>query len=153
MAAGRPTKYCPELAARFCKLLSTHVDGIRKLCSENDDLPADSTIRIWAVDNAEFSAMYWHAVELQNNFIAAEMREIATRVSTYIDPNGNTRIDPPSVAQAKNEMDALKWQSERLNSKRWGNKQRDAQIEQQSETLNKLSELVAQLANANKSDV
>ncbi len=75
-APGRPTAYTAEVAARICAELAEG-KSLRKVC-EPDDMPAESTVRAWALDDREgFSAQYARAREIGYHSMADELLEIA----------------------------------------------------------------------------
>lgn len=150
---GRPSNYTPELAAKICDAIGTQQIGLTRLCDANDEFPCAQTAKRWLIQIPEFRAQYEQAKLIQANLLAEELADIAKESDYYIDEKGNKRIDPPSVGVTRNRLDAMKWTAARLLPHKWGDKQKDQQIEQQAETIAKLYEMVALLTPQHKSDV
>jgi hypothetical protein len=119
---GRPTIYCEKLAMEICKRI---MEGqtLRKLV-EADDMPTQRAIWLWLSKYPEFSLQYARAKEEQSDAIVEKMLFKAEEVetATYIDAEGNTRIDAGAVQAAKLYVDAAKWYAGKLKPKRWGDR-------------------------------
>jgi hypothetical protein len=102
---GRHSVYTPELAARICARLASG-ESLRAICAD-EDMPPESTVREWAVDDREgFAAQYARAREAQADFHADEIIEIA---------------DSAEDAQlGRLRVDARKWVASKLAPKRYG---------------------------------
>jgi hypothetical protein len=73
---GRPTAFTADIAARICERLAEG-RSLRDVCSD-DDMPAESTVRAWALDNREgFSAQYARAREIGYHSMADELMDIS----------------------------------------------------------------------------
>jgi len=102
--------YSPEEAQsikdRVC-LEITEGKSLRSIC-EADDMPAAETIRVWLIEDGEFSAQYTRAREEQADFYADEIIDIA---DTAKDAN-----------LARLQIDARKWKASKLQPKKYGDK-------------------------------
>jgi hypothetical protein len=120
---ARPTTYTPELAERICDLVATNTCGIDILCDKYDDLPNESTVRLWRFKHSEFSMKYAQAKMFQAELMAEMIHQIADSTSTYFDSEGNERVDSGSVALARLRVDSIKWHASKLAPKIYGDKQ------------------------------
>lgn len=85
--------------------------SLRKVCKQ-DGMPSEGTIRLWTVDDAEFSAQYARAREARAEARTDEIDDIVDSVRTgAIGPN-----------EARVMIDAHKWQAGKENPKRYGDK-------------------------------
>lgn len=73
MAAGRPTDYTPELAAKFCGYVATHSMSMKKLCAKYNELPHSTTISEWLAKWPAFRSLYLEAKEMQALIITDEL--------------------------------------------------------------------------------
>lgn len=120
MAGGRPTDYSEELAKRVCDLVATSEKGLDDLSAEYDWFPVASTIHLWAFKNEQFSQMYMQAKRFQAQLLAQSVDRILHQKVTYIDKEGNERIDAASVAMYNNIAKGRQWTAARLAPKVWG---------------------------------
>ena len=77
MPQGRPRAFTAEIADEICEALKTGI-SLRELCKQRSDLPAEATVRGWALDNIDgFFAQYSRAREIGYLSMADEMLGIA----------------------------------------------------------------------------
>jgi hypothetical protein len=95
-----------EIKDRVC-LEIAEGKSLRSIC-EADDMPAAETIRVWLIEDGEFSAQYTRAREEQADFYADEIIDIA---DTAKDAN-----------LARLQIDARKWKASKLQPKKYGDK-------------------------------
>jgi len=113
------TDYSPELAAEFCRLLtsvneSVEADGsgyrpyhsIRSAAAALGCAP--SSIVKWLGMHDEFAAQYARARKVRGALIADEVLHVADH--------------EPDAARARVRMDARKWYAGKLDGKEWGDK-------------------------------
>lgn len=81
--------------------------SLRSICI-SDDMPSAETIRVWLIEDGEFSAQYARAREEQADFYADEIIDIA---DTAKDAN-----------LARLQIDARKWKASKLQPKKYGDK-------------------------------
>src|SRR5258708_26895403 len=72
---GRPTKYNPDLATRFCEEIVRGA-SVNELCAR-EEFPSDCTIYRWFHENEDFREKYLRARELQADFLADEVIPVA----------------------------------------------------------------------------
>jgi len=94
------------IKARVC-LEITEGKSLRSIC-EADDMPTAETIRVWLIEDGEFSVQYARAREEQADFYADEIIDIA---DTAKDAN-----------LARLQIDARKWKASKLQPKKYGDK-------------------------------
>jgi hypothetical protein len=105
--AGRPSDYTPELAREICERIAAG-ESLRSIC-KGDDMPAESTVRGWVVDDREgFSAQYTRSRD-----IGLDCR--ADRIGERIETEGD-------VARARLLFDHERWYLSKLAPKRYGDK-------------------------------
>lgn len=111
-----------EMANRICELVASHSCGLRKLCSEYPELPDPETIRMWRVKHESFRAQYAEAKRLQLELMTDDIEDEAESVLSYIDKEGNSRIDAGSVNHQRLKVDTKKWLASKLAPKIYGDK-------------------------------
>ncbi len=104
---GRPSSYTDEIADKIVTRLA-HGEGLRTICRD-DDLPDRSTVMAWVDTNEEFSHRYARARDLQADYFADDVIDIADDASLTPD---DKRI----------KIDARKWRAGRQAPGRWGDK-------------------------------
>ncbi len=119
---GRPTLYDQDLADRICELVATSTSGTKKLCKLNDWMPQDTTIYKWRYRHEEFSRKYAEAKARQADLLAEEIIEIADDGlnDTYVDDNGNVKVDTDIVQRSRLRIDTRKWIACKLLPKVYG---------------------------------
>ncbi|MER1940494.1 hypothetical protein ABS755_07270 [Castellaniella sp. FW104-16D08] len=123
---GRRSAYTTELAAKICERLAAG-ESLRSICRD-DDMPADSTVRLWVADDVEgFSAQYARARDTGLDTMADSMLDIADDGSNdwveSNDPdNPGYRLNGENVQRSKLRVDARKWYLSKLAPKKYGDK-------------------------------
>jgi hypothetical protein len=114
--AGRPTIYSEELVERILHLVATTPKGLPKLCAENDWMPNPDTIHAWRYKDKAFSDRYLEAKRMQLIVQSEESQDLARSAldHTYIDKEGNVKVDAGAVAALRLILDNDKWFYERL---------------------------------------
>src|SRR5262245_55563070 len=79
---GRPTKYSPEWAERFCELLAQG-QSVRQICSQPGQ-PDKSQVYRWLDENGDFRDQYARAREEQADKLAKEILELSDKIETTI---------------------------------------------------------------------
>lgn len=118
---GRPTTYTPEIAAEIVERVAAG-ESLRAVC-EDEDMPPESTVRSWAIDNREgFFAQYARAQDIRAHSLFDQIIEIADDSSrdTYEDENGNERVNTEVVQRARLRVDARKWYIGKVMPKVYG---------------------------------
>ena len=122
MTAGRPSDYTPEKCDEICAEIISG-KSLRSICAR-DDMPAVITVMSWLRKHPEFAAQYARAREEQAETYADEIVAIADdgRNDTYIDENGNERVNQDVVARSRLRVEARKWVASKLKPKKYGEK-------------------------------
>jgi len=123
MSAGRPTLYTRELAELICEKVATTAIGLEDLCRLYPELPSHDTIKKWRKEHQEFSALYHDAKVFQSRLLVEECENLIPDLKTYVDSDGNERIDPASAALLKAKIDHRRWMAARLAPRIYGDKQ------------------------------
>src|SRR3990167_4099357 len=123
---GRPSTYTNELAAEICKRLA---DGrtLRDV-ARDDDMPSESTVRTWALDDREgFAAQYARAREIGYNVMADETLGIADDGSNdWMERSekrgGGGELNGEHVQRSRLRVDTRKWLLSKALPKIYGDK-------------------------------
>lgn len=118
---GRPSTFSNDTAMVICTRIAKG-ESLRKIC--NDGVASIWTVLGWLDKNPEFAQQYARARELQADYYADEICEIAD------DAAGE--VDPIAVQAAKLRVDARKWVASKLRPKRYGDR---IEVESKSEVL------------------
>jgi len=95
---GRPSGYTFELGHLICRRL-LEGETLRAIC-QGHDMPADSTVRLWVLDNVEgFAEQYARARMVGYHTMADDIIEIAD----------NPETDAAAVNRDRLKVDARKW--------------------------------------------
>lgn len=122
---GRPTKYNQEIADRICTTIATSSKSMRTIAIEEKiDMV---TIFRWLDDNGEFSKQYARAKELQADYLAEEMLDIAddTKSDTQkVKRNGKMEEveNTEWINRSKLRVETRKWIASKLKPKKYGDK-------------------------------
>lgn len=143
MAAGRPTKYTPELAEEICEAVASSSDGLRILCDQNPHWPARANIFIWLRKYPEFRDLYTLAKKEQSDVMVDYLQELLAEDHHYTDDNGNHRTD---VSLLRVKVDAIKWQAGKLNPHVYG----DAKKEEKDTSQSVLEKIISGELKVNK---
>jgi hypothetical protein len=124
---GRPSKYTPEVVEEICRRLEEG-ESLRHI-GMLDHMPTAETIRTWLRDKPDFSAQYARARELQADFFADEIRDIANdgRNDWEVresERTGQERIilNAEAVQRSRLRVDTLKWLMAKQAPKKYGEK-------------------------------
>ena len=136
---GRPSKYTKALANLICERIATHDIGLQRLCDMYDDMPAKITINQWRYKHPEFSTQYALAKMIQVELLAESIDDMAHEIGTYVDGEGNTRIDAGFVAWQRLKIDTRKFTISKLLPKIFGDyKPNDIPVELKNKSDEKL---------------
>lgn len=122
-ARGRPSLFTHKLADEVCRRIADG-ESLRAIC-EGDEMPAEATVRAWAIDNVEgFSAQYARSCQLRAERWAEEIVGIADdgRNDTYLDDDGNERTNSDVIARSRLRVDTRKWLLSKVLPKVYGEK-------------------------------
>ena len=121
---GRPTTYTEAIAASICAAVAEGM-SLRKVCAM-EGMPALPTLFRWLADEqrAEFREQYARAREAQADLLAEQILEIADDGTndTYVDDEGNVRLDHDHIARSRLRVDSRKWLAAKMAPKKYGDK-------------------------------
>ena len=128
MKTGRPSIYTQELADKICEQIATSSKSMKRICEELD--VSIATVLNWLTPNneryrEEFEKQYTRAKEMQCEYLAEEILEIADDSSQDlkgVDEYGNRIEDKEFVNRSKVKIDARKWIASKLKPKKYGDK-------------------------------
>jgi len=113
---GRPTKYTDELALKICSETASSSKSLKTICEESGTFV--STVFDWLTKNATFSEMYARAKELQADYLAEEMLEIAEHTE-----EDHTAFTGGNVVQRdKLRIETRKWIASKLKPRKYSDK-------------------------------
>ena len=111
MTRGRPTDYSSEIADEICSAIANGLNLNKIAAMEN--MPARSAIYRWLSDYQDFKDKYTRARETRADWRFDKIDDVILDMRQgIIDSN-----------QARVEIDAIKWQAGKENSKNYGDKQ------------------------------
>lgn len=111
--SGRPSSYSADIAQKICERLASG-ESVRTICASGE-MPSESTVFLWLLKHDSFSEQYARARKSR-----ADAR--VERIDQVIQDMRTGAID---YNQARVEIDAIKWQSGKENSERYGDKVRN----------------------------
>ena len=118
--------YNQETADRICERLAAG-ESLRAIC-QSPDLPAESTIRLWALNDTNgFAAQYARAREIQAHVLAEEIIDISDTkqegVETTVKADGTTETKHGDMlGHRKLRVDSRKWYLSKVLPKVYGDK-------------------------------
>ena len=132
---ARPTKYNEEIALKICEMIAHSDRGLVSICKELD-LNA-STVYDWINNNSEFSNKYVRAREIQADYLADQIIQIAdeTHSDTSVNEDGYEVTNHEVIARSRLRVDARKWKASKLYPKKYADRV-DSDITSNGEKLN-----------------
>lgn len=124
---GRPTVYNKEIAEEICNQIACSSIGLKHILNNNEAFPGRSTLYIWLSDNEDFRDMYARAKELQADYMAEEVIDIADDGSndfmTIIKGDQEYTVENKEfVNRSRLRIDARKWAAAKLRPNKYGDK-------------------------------
>lgn len=131
-AGGRPTLYTPATADLILGRLASG-DSLKAICRSDDALPAESTVRLWVIDDRRaegetegFAARYARARDIGLDCMADELLDVAddgtndfTRRARE-DGSVVDAVDHEHISRSRLRVDTRKWYLSKLAPKRYG---------------------------------
>lgn len=119
---GRPLSYTVALADEICERIA-HGESLRAICM-SEHMPNKSTVFHWLQQVELFRYRYEKARESQADSLVDDILSIADNGEndTYIDENGNKRVDTDCIARSRLRVDARKWIAAKLRPIKYGDK-------------------------------
>lgn len=116
------SSYDDAIAMAICERIASG-ESVRVICMD-ENMPAQSTVYKWLIDNEAFSEKYARAREIQAEFLAEEIIQIADDSSgdKVADEDGKERIDAEFVARSRLRVDARKWYASKVAPKKYGDR-------------------------------
>lgn len=118
--------YSQEIADKICERLAAG-ESLNAICKD-DGLPAESTVRRWALLDVEgFAANYTRARELQAHFLAEQIIDISDtplegqEVTIKADGSQETKVGD-MLGHRKLQVDSRKWYLSKVLPKVYGDK-------------------------------
>lgn len=153
MPFGRPSLYTPELGDRICELVATNECGLDELCELHDWMPNESSVRLWRFKHLDFSTKYLEAKQQQAQLFAEQTFNIARQKATYIDAEGNERVDQGHVAWQKMNVGLRQWHASKLAPKVYGDQKQIEQLQDSNSKMQQeLEALKLELSKKHKKD-
>lgn len=121
MPKGQPTKKTKEVTNEICQLVANSSKGLREIAASVGI--TRQTLLKWLNEDADFSAQYARAKELQMDFMAEEILVIAddgTRDDIITDNGAIPNHE--WMARAKLRIDTRKFLMSKLAPKKYGDK-------------------------------
>lgn len=124
---ARSSSFTQEIADEICERIAAG-ESVRRICKENEGMPATSTVMKWLAENQAFSEQYARAREMQAEAIFDEIADIADNASNdwmeHCDPdNPGYRLNGEHIQRSKLRVDARKWMLAKMLPKKYGDKQ------------------------------
>jgi hypothetical protein len=119
---GRPLSYAVALADEICERIANG-ESLRAIC-QADYMPNKSTVFHWLQQIDDFRDRYEKARESQADSLVDDILSIADNGEndTYIDEQGNKRVDTDCIARSRLRVDARKWIAAKLRPIKYGDK-------------------------------
>ncbi|MFM5479205.1 hypothetical protein ACET9B_03000 [Aeromonas veronii] len=119
---GRRSAYTNELGEAICSAIA---DGVSlRAVLARPGMPSKSMVMRWLADEryVEFRDQYACAREDLADKLADEILQIADDGSndTFLDANGNVKVNHDVIARARLQIDARKWLAAKLAPKKYG---------------------------------
>lgn len=132
---ARPSKFSEELCEKICEQIATSDKGLRKICEENDI--TTFTVLKWLNENKEFSIQYARAREMQADYLADQIIDIAdeTHSDKSVNEDGYEVTNHEVIARSRLRVDARKWKASKLYPKKYADRV-DSDITSNGEKLN-----------------
>ena len=117
--------FSQETADRICARLAMG-ESLRAICRD-EGMPAESTVRLWAVENTNgFAAQYARARDIGMDCIADEIIDIANTtekgVKTVVKATGTETTEGDMIEHRRLKVDARKWYLSKLAPKKYGDR-------------------------------
>ena len=123
---ARPSKYSLELVTSICDRIATSERGLARICREDKNVPTYKTVWNWLndKDKEEFLHMYVRAKELQADFMADNILNIADDNGKDIrtTEDGVASVNYDHINRSKLRVDTRKWLLAKLMPKKYGDK-------------------------------
>lgn len=122
MAGGRPATFDKSITDEIFDRMAGG-ESLKRICSE-DGMPSMQTVFKWLRLHPELGDNYARAITERADAVFEEMFTIADDGSndTYVDDEGNVRVDTDVINRSRLRIDTRKWALSRMNPKKYGDK-------------------------------
>ena len=116
------TSYTEKVATTICERIALG-ESLRRICADDEAMPAQSTVYKWLKENEAFSEQYAHARTMQAETMVDEILEIADDTSrdTEYGENG-PKANSEWISRSKLRVDARLKLMQQLAPKKYGPK-------------------------------
>lgn len=125
---ARPSVYTAESADKIISLL-TEGQTLREICRNDEELPAESTVRLWVADDREgFAPRYTRAREVGYMVWFDEIIEIADdgsndwMVRNKGEGESETVVDHEHISRSRERINTRKWALSKALPKLFGDR-------------------------------
>jgi hypothetical protein len=129
------------IADEICDAVAVNPYSLKKICRLFPEFPPPYAIYRWFEKHPDFREKFTRAKDSQVETYVEEMLaelEESDKYS-YIDKEGNKRLDTGAVNFARLKIDSIKWYAGKLKAKKYGDeKADDSQEVKRSVTINKV---------------
>ena len=124
---ARPSIFTQALADVICERIANG-ESLRRICMDDENMPAISSVMRWLSEDKAFSEQYARAREIQAEGFFDEIADIADNASNdwmeACDPdNPGYRLNGEHISRSKLRVDARKWMLAKMLPKKYGDKQ------------------------------
>ena len=120
--AKKPVRYSKALGERICARLAQG-EPLKQIC-RGPDMPDESAVRYWAIDNVEFAPLYARAREVGYDKLAEEILKIADTPKegqiVSIKEWGAEVTTKDMIEHRRLQIDTRKWLLAKMLPKRYG---------------------------------
>jgi hypothetical protein len=114
-------KFSEELFETICNKIGKSSDGLQKIC-ESEGVSAVAFYS-WVKEDKELLNRYAHARELQAEYLADQILDIADdKTGDLVDSEFGQQGNAANVARSKLQVEARKWIAAKLKPKKYGDK-------------------------------
>lgn len=123
---GRPPTYDAKIAEKICQRLANG-ETLRQVCRD-DEMPPESTVRLWALDDREgFAAQYARAREIGYFSMADELLEVADDgrndwMERHAEEDAGWVANGEHIQRSRLRVDTRKWMLSKALPKVFGDK-------------------------------
>lgn len=110
-----PVQYSEKVANKFLELYAQEEMTIEKICNENKDMPTWQTIYYWRNKHPDFQQKVLAVRANRAHRLVENMDSLTENPKTYIDAQGNERIDTGWVNLMKLRSSIHQFQAKKFN--------------------------------------
>jgi len=150
---GRPTTYCQEMADYIIDRVASTSCGLKTLCKEDPQMPAQDTVNLWRWKYPDFSERYLAAKQMQAHLLAESCEEEAKEKLFYTDASGAQRVDDGFTKAQKLLIDTRRWHIGKIAPQTYGDRRLVEEIKSDHDAMKaELLAIKADLDEKNKKE-